>query len=170
MKRSDMDMIAQDMVCIAERADGKGKVEGYYFCLHHNDGRKHLHHLIIPLEADLSRGTQLDQIQVEVVPESITLKAQEPRVMTLEEALAKNNTSIEISPYVFVEIKGRNDIFIGSVHDDIYGDYHSDDIRITVYRIWMTGSRTYPKAEYMKTVRFWDRKPTDKQREAVKWE
>lgn len=76
---SDMDMIAQDMVCIAERADGKGKVEGYYFCLHHNDGRKHLHHLIIPLEADLSRGTPLDQIQVEVVPESITLKALEPQ-------------------------------------------------------------------------------------------
>ena len=75
---SDMDMIAQDMVCIAERADGKGKVEGYYFCLHHNDGRTHLHHLIIPLEAGLSRGTPLDQIQVEVVPESITLKAQEP--------------------------------------------------------------------------------------------
>lgn len=89
MKSSDMDMIAQDMVCIAERADGKGKVEGYYFCLHHNDGRTHLHHLIIPLEADLSRGTPLDQIQVEVVPESITLKAQEPMAPVYDQLLTQ---------------------------------------------------------------------------------
>lgn len=98
------------------------------------------------------------------------LKEQAPRVMTLEEALVDNNNSIEISPYVFVEIKGRNDIFIGSVHDDIYGDYHSDDIKVRVYRIWMSDSKTYSKADYMKTVRFWNRKPTDEQRLEVKWE
>lgn len=97
------------------------------------------------------------------------LKAQEPRVLTLEEALVDNNDSIEISPYVFVEIKDRDDIFIGSVHDDIYGDYHSNDIKIHVYRIWITDSKIYPKADYMKTVRFWNHKPTDKQRQAVKW-
>ena len=89
MKRSDMDMIAQDMLCIAERADGKGKMEGYYFCMHHNDGRKHLHHFIIPLEADLSRGTPLDQIQVEVVPTSITLKASEPKTVRCIRRLTK---------------------------------------------------------------------------------
>lgn len=107
----------------------------------------------------------------QAVTDAITLlKEQEPRVMTLEEALVDNNNSIEISPYVFVEIKGRNDIFIGSVHDDIYGDYHSNDIKVRVYRIWMSDSKTYPKADYMKTVRFWNRKPTDEQRQAVKWE
>ena len=98
------------------------------------------------------------------------LKEQEARVLTIEEALVDNNNSIEISPYVFVEIKGRNDIFIGSVHDDIYGDYHSNDIKVRVYRIWMSDSKTYPKADYMKTVRFWNRKPTDEQRQEVKWE
>lgn len=97
------------------------------------------------------------------------LKEQEARVLTIEEALVDNNNSIEISPYVFVEIKDRNDIFIGSVHDDIYGDYHSDEIKVRVYRIWMSDSKTYPKADYMKTVRFWNRKPTDEQRQAVKW-
>ena len=97
------------------------------------------------------------------------LKEQEARVLTIEEALVDNNNSIEISPYVFVEIKGRDDIFIGSVHDDIYGDYHSNDIKVRVYRIGMSDSKTYPKADYMKTVRFWNRKPTDEQRQAVKW-
>lgn len=120
-----------------------------------------------------ARGDYLDfaDVTVEFGEEILALlKEQEPRVLTLEEALADNNNSIEISPYVFVEIKGRNDIFIGSVHDDIYGDYHSNDIKVRVYRIWMSDSKTYPKADYMKTVRFWNRKPTDKHRQAVKWE
>lgn len=110
-------------------------------------------------------------VRKDIIKDALALlKEQEPRVMTLEEALVDNNNSIEISPYVFVEIKGRNDIFIGSVHDDIYGDYHSNDIKVRVYRIWMSDSKTYPKADYMKTVRFWNRKPTDEQRQAVKWE
>lgn len=71
-------MKVTDLICKARRKDNDEWVEGFYFCLHHNDGRTHLHHLIIPLEADLSKGTPIDKIQVEVVPESITLKAQEP--------------------------------------------------------------------------------------------
>ena len=108
---------------------------------------------------------------MEYIDDAIALlKEQEARVLTIEEALVDNNNSIEISPYVFVEIKGRNDIFIGSVHDDIYGDYHSNDIKVRVYRICMSDSKTYPKSDYMKTVRFWNRKPTDKQRQEVKWD
>jgi len=95
---------------------------------------------------------------------------QTARVMTVEEALVDSNTEIEISPYVFVEEKGRSDIFIGSVHDDIYGGYHSDDIKIAVYRIGMRDSRIYSKRDYMKKLRFWSKRPTDEQREAEKWE
>ena len=76
--KDNVDMIAQEMVCTAERADGKGKVEGYYFCMRHNDGRKHLHHFIMPIGADLSEGTPIDKIQVPVKVESIMLKVQEP--------------------------------------------------------------------------------------------
>lgn len=45
-------------------------VEGYYFCMGHNDGR-HVHHFIIPLGADLSKGRAIDDIQVEVDPSTI---------------------------------------------------------------------------------------------------
>lgn len=40
-------------------------MEGFYFCMTHTDGR-HTHHFIIPLGADLSLGTPVEKIQVEV--------------------------------------------------------------------------------------------------------
>lgn len=157
MKRSDMDMIAQDMVCIAERADGNGKVEGYYFCLHHNDGRKHLHHLIIPLEVDLSRGTPLDQIQVEVTPESVTLKEQESRVMTLEEVKAiPYDADIWIETEYYV---GKITIFAATINTKglrgvmVYGSH-----------------KTYDYEAYNKLWRCWTSRPTNEQREAAKWD
>lgn len=158
MKRSDIDMIAQDMVCIAERADGKGKVEGYYFCLHHNDGRKHLHHLIIPLEVDLSKGTPLDEIQVEIKPESITLKALEPRVMTLEEI---TNTDV-----VWLECYGIcSNLFKAALPghplniNDATWDFQTHPYTETMFLV-----------EYGKNWRCWTSRPTDEQREKVKWE
>ena len=45
-------------------------VEGFYFCMTHPDGR-HTHHFIIPLGADLSLGTPVEKIQVEVDPDTI---------------------------------------------------------------------------------------------------
>lgn len=45
-------------------------VEGYYFCMTHTDGR-HSHHFIIPLGADLSLGTPIEKIQVEVIAETV---------------------------------------------------------------------------------------------------
>lgn len=45
-------------------------VEGYYFCMVHNDG-SHVHHFIIPLGIDLSFGTPIEKIQVEVDPETV---------------------------------------------------------------------------------------------------
>lgn len=96
------------------------------------------------------------------------LKDQEPKLLTLEEALSDSN-DCEISPYVFVEVKGREDIFIGFVTDKMYGDYHSNDMKITIYRIWMD-SKIYSKCEYMKTIRFWNHVPSNEQRKAVKWD
>lgn len=46
-------------------------VEGFYFCMSHNDERNHIHHFILPLGTDLSLGTQIEKIQVEVNPETI---------------------------------------------------------------------------------------------------
>ncbi len=54
----------------AKRIDNGEWVEGFYFCMTHPDGR-HTHHFIIPLGADLSRGTPIEKIQVEVDPSTI---------------------------------------------------------------------------------------------------
>lgn len=54
----------------AKRVDTGEWVEGFYFCMTHPDGR-HTHHFIIPLGADLSLGTPIEKIQVEVDPSTI---------------------------------------------------------------------------------------------------
>ncbi len=54
----------------AKRLDNGEWVEGYYFCMTHTDGR-HAHHFIIPLGADLSLGTPIEKIQVEIDPSTI---------------------------------------------------------------------------------------------------
>lgn len=54
----------------AKRVDNGKWVEGFYFCMTHPDGR-HTHHFIIPLGADLSLGTPIEKIQVEVDPSTL---------------------------------------------------------------------------------------------------
>jgi uncharacterized phage protein (TIGR01671 family) len=54
----------------AKRIDNGEWTEGFYFCMTHPDGR-HTHHFIIPLGADLSLGTPIEKIQVEVDPSTI---------------------------------------------------------------------------------------------------
>ena len=49
----------------AKRIDNGEWVEGFYFCMVHDDGR-HIHHFIMPLGVDLSLGTPIEKIQVEV--------------------------------------------------------------------------------------------------------
>lgn len=57
-------------LCRAKRIDNEEWVEGFYFCMTHPDGR-HTHHFIIPLGTDLSYGTPIEKIQVEVDPSTI---------------------------------------------------------------------------------------------------
>ncbi len=57
-------------ICKAKRTDNGEWVEGFYFCMVHDDGR-HVHHFIMPLGADLSLGTPIENIQIEVVPETV---------------------------------------------------------------------------------------------------
>ena len=54
----------------AKRKDNGEWVEGYYFCMVHDDGR-HIHHFIMPLEVDLSLGTPIENIQVEINQETL---------------------------------------------------------------------------------------------------
>lgn len=60
----------RDTLFMAKRSDNGEWVEGYYFCMTHTDGR-HVHHFIIPLGTDLSLGTPIEKIQVEIEPETL---------------------------------------------------------------------------------------------------
>ena len=46
-------------------------VYGFYFCMHHDDDREHLHHFIIPLNVPLPKDKPIGEIQVEVDPSTI---------------------------------------------------------------------------------------------------
>lgn len=57
-------------LCRGKRIDNGEWVEGFYFCMIHPDGR-HTHHFIIPLGTNLSLGTPIEKIQVEIDPSTI---------------------------------------------------------------------------------------------------
>ena len=46
-------------------------VKGAYFCLHHNDGRQHIHHFIIPDNTPIPKDKPIGEIQVEVDPATV---------------------------------------------------------------------------------------------------
>lgn len=54
-----------------KRKDNGEWVYGAYIVMHHNDGRTHLHHFIIPDDSDLSFGVKVEDILVEVIPETV---------------------------------------------------------------------------------------------------
>ena len=60
----------ENHLCKAKRTDNGKWVEGFYFCMTHPNGR-HTHHFIIPLGTDLSLGTPIEKIQVEVDSDTI---------------------------------------------------------------------------------------------------
>lgn len=100
------------------------------------------------------------------------LKEQKSRVLSLGEAIEGKN-GLEIDPYVFVEIKGREDIFIGSVNDASH--YNYPDLSFGVRECFqisrnIPASKIYLNTDYMKTVRCWTHKPSKEQRKAVKWD
>ena len=99
------------------------------------------------------------------------LREQEPRILSLGEAIEGKN-GLEIDPFVLVKIKGREDIFIGSVND--VSHYNYPDLSFDVRECFQINrnfpaSKIYHNTDYMKTVRCWTHKPSKEQRKAVKW-
>ena len=101
------------------------------------------------------------------------LKEQVPKILSLEEALEGKN-GLEIDPCVFVEIKGREDMFIGAVNDVSHYNYPNLVFDVgecfRVDRSYSAASKSYLNTDYMKTVRFWTHMPSKEQREAMKWD
>lgn len=66
-KKEDINMLS---ICRGKRIDNKEWVIGFYFSMVHEDGR-HIHHFIMPFGTDISLGTPIENIQVEIIPETV---------------------------------------------------------------------------------------------------
>ena len=102
------------------------------------------------------------------------LKAQEPRVMTLEEVC----TAVRKNAILFTECEKENQwVTEGMAHFSdlaLFNDPKYDNCKITFIRHTYDGTQknewyVYLK-NYNKTWRCWSSWPTDEQLEAVKWE
>lgn len=70
IKRKEEIRLNREILFRGKRKDNGEWIEGFYFSMEHDDGR-HIHHFIIPFGADLSLGTSIEKIQVEVDPETV---------------------------------------------------------------------------------------------------
>ena len=92
-------------LCRAKRTDNGEWVEGFYFSMTHPGGR-HTHHFIIPLGADLSLGTAIEKIQVEIDPSTIC------QCTGLEDKNGKLIWEKDIVKYYADTDESGNDLFI----------------------------------------------------------
>ncbi len=122
-----------------KRKDNGEWVEGFYFCMVHDDG-SHVHHFIMPLGVDLSLGTPIEKIQVEVIPETVCLctgKEYMDSVIAYEGDIFESQVSGDLmilrfgtyqaycpvdrdymdSVGFYAECKGYPDMPIGDLHD-----------------------------------------------------
>jgi hypothetical protein len=88
------------------------------------------------------------------------LKAQEPRVETWEEAQA----NVQEGPFIIFEVRNStgSEVDFGVLAGDFYE--MSEGSVLTVADFWMM------KDDYGKRFRLWTSRPTDAQREKVKWD
>lgn len=98
-------------LCRAKRNDNGEWVEGFYFCMTHPDGR-HTHHFIIPLGTDLSLGTPIEKIQVEVDPSTLCwctgLRDKNGKLIWENDILMCHGNSVDLVKAVFGEFNVIN--------------------------------------------------------------
>jgi hypothetical protein len=137
-------------------------IKGFELCLTPNDRREYDDADVCHTECPYFRAYNMGDCIRALAKDALTLlKAQEPRVMTLEEVKQHNNQDgcvwFEQPTYnadaAFVL---KEDFMIQVISPYILGEPIN-------HGYWTNGN-------YGKTWRCWTSRPTDEQREAVKWE
>lgn len=60
-----------DILFRAQPVGGGEWINGFYFCMHHDDERKHLHHFLIPNNCPIPKEKPIGEIQIEVDPDTV---------------------------------------------------------------------------------------------------
>ena len=107
-------------------------------------------------------GCTVKQLLIDVLS---LLKAQEPRVMTLEEVVKHYS----LPPVVLDDIDWQED-YLQDI-EPLYFDFPVDDSWAVHWRKYDEVNKYLDgwKADYGKTWRCWTSRPTDEQREATQW-
>ena len=101
--------------------------------------------------------------EIQLIANAISLlKEQEPRVLTLEELKTIGDKDAVYLETIVMNLGEPN------VKPAIYQPDNSDDEYVCVVSTWFK-SGFYSPHNYLKSWRCWSSRPTDEQREAVKW-
>ena len=111
---------------------------------------------ICPYQVDYGRTCYADELFHDAIA---LLKAQEPRVMTLQEALG---AEVNVDQ-CWLEVKGIKQIYLA---DAVVCPEHTE--RADIQR-WGASDCQLPLDLYGAYWRMWTAKPTDEQREAASW-
>ena len=94
---------------------------------------------------------------------SVTPKAQEPRVLTLEEVL-----ELRFDDVVYVQLYPTN-VVVSAIVLDVISQMPDGEIGIVQFRHTQEPINNADLSYYGKTWRCWTSRPTDAQREAIPW-